>query len=59
MIGGRLQRLARRKARVWGMAGQRILALKLLTGAKQFVFNARPHLCPLPRGEDFTDYAFC
>jgi hypothetical protein len=48
MIGGRLQRLARRKARVWEMAGQRILALKLPTGGKQFVFNARPHLCPLP-----------
>ena len=25
--------------------------------ASEFSFDARPHLCPLPRGEDFTHHA--
>ena len=27
-------------------------------GAELFCFDARPHLCPLPRGEDFSSHAF-
>ena len=37
-------------ARGWGMASN--------PGTELFCFDARPHLCPLPRGEDFTGHAF-
>jgi hypothetical protein len=28
------------------------------TNGGEFSLDARPHLCPLPRGEDFTGHAF-
>ena len=27
-------------------------------GSGKVCFDARPHLCPLPRGEDFTNHNF-
>jgi len=46
--GDRRQRPA--CARGWGMASN--------PGTELFCFDARPHLFPLPRGEDFTNHAF-